>query len=366
MNITFLIGNGFDKALGLKTAYMDFYKWYMGRSTAKLPPCVRKFRSEIKDFVCKDGNINPYWADAERGLANYTERFLTYEVEDFIKCYSDFSRHLMKYLNEQSKKISSGLARRMGEAFIPQLFNFYQEVDPINRDIFEKLRMETKGEAKLNIVTFNYTKSIDKVFKTLSSNPLGSWKSNDGKTHSMITGTLVHAHGYTDRWPIMGVCDPVSIKKQALLRDSIFRSIMVKKESIKRTGERWRSQVIELIRKSKVICIFGMSIGETDSDYWEMIIQWLNEDPNRQLIVFWRGADPKYIPISINEKVQAEDDVVGKLCAHLENRSDKLGKLRNRIHVVIRAGKMFVLPEELKVKGSASDALIEATDLAFV
>ena len=28
LNITFLIGNGFDIGLGLKTRYKDFYKYY--------------------------------------------------------------------------------------------------------------------------------------------------------------------------------------------------------------------------------------------------------------------------------------------------------------------------------------------------
>ena len=29
MNVTFLLGNGLDKAIGLKTGYHDFYKWYI-------------------------------------------------------------------------------------------------------------------------------------------------------------------------------------------------------------------------------------------------------------------------------------------------------------------------------------------------
>ena len=33
MNITFMIGNGFDRNLGLKTTYSDFIKWYK-----KTPP----------------------------------------------------------------------------------------------------------------------------------------------------------------------------------------------------------------------------------------------------------------------------------------------------------------------------------------
>ena len=33
MNITFLIGNGFDINLGLKTRYSDFYPYFIEKST---------------------------------------------------------------------------------------------------------------------------------------------------------------------------------------------------------------------------------------------------------------------------------------------------------------------------------------------
>jgi len=32
MNIIYIIGNGFDINLGLKTRYVDFYKWYVDRN----------------------------------------------------------------------------------------------------------------------------------------------------------------------------------------------------------------------------------------------------------------------------------------------------------------------------------------------
>ena len=29
MQLTFILGNGFDKAIGLETGYRDFYRWYV-------------------------------------------------------------------------------------------------------------------------------------------------------------------------------------------------------------------------------------------------------------------------------------------------------------------------------------------------
>ena len=33
MSITFLLGNGFDRALGLETGYSAFYRWYCKQPT---------------------------------------------------------------------------------------------------------------------------------------------------------------------------------------------------------------------------------------------------------------------------------------------------------------------------------------------
>ena len=55
MNITYIIGNGFDINLGLKTRYVDFYKWYVDRNRESTPDVVKVFRNEIAGFI-KDLN----------------------------------------------------------------------------------------------------------------------------------------------------------------------------------------------------------------------------------------------------------------------------------------------------------------------
>lgn len=47
MNVTFLIGNGFDLGIGLKTAYADFYGIYCMPHQGDSPAVV-KFKSEIQ------------------------------------------------------------------------------------------------------------------------------------------------------------------------------------------------------------------------------------------------------------------------------------------------------------------------------
>lgn len=367
MNVTFLIGNGFDKALGLKTGYMDFYKWYVECSTANVPPCVCKFRREIKDFVCKDVSVNPYWADAEQGLANYTEQFSEDEIEDFLDCYEDFRNCLIEYLNNESTKISDNLAQRMSEKFTPQLFKFFQEVDPDRIDIFKKSRNVATSGDTLNVITFNYTKSIDKIFAALGSKQLGSWQSNDGRTYSMKTGILIHAHGYTDNYPIMGVCNSTTVGNPLFLNSSMFKSLMIKSESIKSSGNLWRREVNSTIKTSNIICIFGMSLGESDSDYWKLIVQWLKDSTDRQLIVFWKRENKEFVRTSIRYKRLEEDNVFNKLREYSEIQPDSFDNLKKQIHIVLHASKMFVLPEELKVKENASDILNEGTqNLALV
>ena len=63
MQITFLVGNGFDISLGLQSSYSSFNKWYCNLDSDKKH--ILDFRKEIKDDI-KNGGRN--WSDFERAL----------------------------------------------------------------------------------------------------------------------------------------------------------------------------------------------------------------------------------------------------------------------------------------------------------
>ena len=67
MNITFLIGNGFDRNLGLETTYSDFVKEY--KKTNGSTETLKEFRAYIKDN-------EELWSTAEVALGEYTGQFL--------------------------------------------------------------------------------------------------------------------------------------------------------------------------------------------------------------------------------------------------------------------------------------------------
>lgn len=58
MNITFLVGNGFDLNLGLRTSYETFYKYYIKKEPHDL----------IAKFIKDDYRL---WADLELGLGEF-------------------------------------------------------------------------------------------------------------------------------------------------------------------------------------------------------------------------------------------------------------------------------------------------------
>ena len=95
MNITFLIGNGFDLNLGLATAYSDFVKYYKETDAEK--NVLIKFRQDISDNEA-------HWSAAEIEMGRYTGTFKTGQGEAFSECHTDFCKHLAAYLKQQQDR----------------------------------------------------------------------------------------------------------------------------------------------------------------------------------------------------------------------------------------------------------------------
>ena len=370
MNITFLLGNGFDRALGLETGYGAFYSWYCERPRDGLKQWVRDFRGEIDKYIHKDSTAEAYWSDAEYGLGQYTEKFTLETVENFIDCFDDFRDNLVEYLKEQQALVTSDLAKTMRTHFAPQLVDFFQEIDPSEKTTVSTYRnQDGYRESTLQFVCFNYTNAVDQVVTALGAEPLGEWRGSDGTMHNLKMGRLVHAHGTLEMWPIIGVCNTKYIKNQELLKSPLFKAVMKKSESITVSGQLWRRYAKETIMNSHIICVFGMSLGETDSDYWEMVAEWLAGDTKRRLIVFWYDTNATNIKLSIREKYTEVNRVKEKLRSYSNWDEARYSGLKNRIHVVIKPKKMFALPDECKAKKNDTSVLpgvtVEGETLVF-
>ena len=98
MGVTFLIGNGFDLNLGMKTRYTDMYDSYI-KSESK-STVIYKFK---KDLQKEEHNHYQNWSDFEMGMAKYAKNFNN--ENELIECVSDFKAFLESYLAQEERRL---------------------------------------------------------------------------------------------------------------------------------------------------------------------------------------------------------------------------------------------------------------------
>ena len=94
MNIVFLIGNGFDMNLGMKTSYAAFYDHYT-KTYGSLSKPVNLLMDNIAQY--KDTNL---WADLEKGLGEFTAKLSS--TEELREAYFHINDALKDYLRDQN------------------------------------------------------------------------------------------------------------------------------------------------------------------------------------------------------------------------------------------------------------------------
>lgn len=95
MNITFLLGNGFDIGLGLKSGYKNFYSYFIENSSD---------HNMIKKEIEADKKENySNWSDLEIALGKFTKNVSKETLNEFIKDKIEMDTLLKQYLKNEEK-----------------------------------------------------------------------------------------------------------------------------------------------------------------------------------------------------------------------------------------------------------------------
>lgn len=207
----FIIGNGFDLNLGLKTSYKHF-----------IDSTNFKDLLLIKNKLCLYLN-NKYelqhWIDIENELKNYSKNIFNLEFRDE---FDQLAMALKKYLRkiDCSKINKSALA--------------YEVVKEINMH-------------DCLFIDFNYTNSTEVVLSDLG---LSDYQINDKvlKVHGSLKKDMI----------IVGVEDKADIKEE--------HNFLRKSANLHFNGD---IDIADILNKAEQIRIFGHSLGETDHTYFE-------------------------------------------------------------------------------------------------
>ena len=260
MNITYIIGNGFDVNLGLKTRYQDFYDYYQNQPSPS---------EEVKQLKANIDRNKENWSDLELALGKYTTNFK--DSNSAIETMEDLCDHLTKYLKQQSLLIPQS-NEKIKEEMLRCLANpneFFLPADKGRIESYYSNRLSPHG--KITILSLNYTPSIERLLDYKDNQPISidsndSWLGYGAEVHRIL-----HPHHTLDDTILVGLNDDSQIVNQTLLGDETFKEYFIKPACNEMLSSGIETQCSDVINNSDLFVIFGSSLGATDKLWWQKI-----------------------------------------------------------------------------------------------
>lgn len=271
MNVTFLIGNGFDLRLGLNTRFSDFYDVYIKLNEHNSHPIIREFCDDLRDD-CETNGKYRNWADFECAFPKYVKR-----VENIQSILDDFSLKFCEYLKELETNIVP-IDGIMANSFRDFILNSYKKIEfaPDLNAISNLFKSNTNDT--YNLINFNYTNTLQ-----LLKDNINSFDTN--KTFPFFDNAELHIHGSISESIIIGI-DNVNQFRQDELRKNYIGEYCVKSQINKAMGNNNEETFREIIDQSDLIYIYGLSLGISDLSRREVIRDWFMKKGNHYLIAF--------------------------------------------------------------------------------
>jgi hypothetical protein len=348
--ITFLIGNGFDLQVGLKTRYIDFYKIYCDIKNND-SDLITKFKKQILQDEAQ-GWKN--WSDFEFGMGQQAKEFTS--SGDFLSCFDDFVVQFNTYLSKECDMIDwNSVDQNIKNEFLQSILAFNTRVKSVPQSTFAKALSVPQGQnTNYAFLQFNYTNAFDKLFEFVKEN-------FNPNTNKRKISCNLHIHGELDKHPVIGVDSVEQIKsssekpfsesiKTVFVKPLFLEAIQARNVSVQIPAKK----AIAIIKSSNIICSFGASIGETDKTWWKEIGNWLQGN-DKYLIIFdvCGDEDDGISPLSFLSRendVNVRKEAIYDRVANLAEWTDDI-KEANREKVVIELDNaMFNLKLPQKAK----------------
>lgn len=282
MNIVYLIGNGFDINIGLKTRYKDFYDYYLSFNPTSDNEQVKKLKSHLKEKLSTD---DKYWSDLEIALGNYTTNFSSLEemelaynnlndkFRDFIIAVDEDKLDLSKFNIEKLKKSLAHPENCFCRAEKESLRKFYANWKNSDCDV--------------KLISFNYTSTVEQLLNYHASQVrLDIWPLNTNCKVNL--SQIIHIHGNSNI-PLIGLNDKSQIANPELREMVEVQEYLIKPLLNNMQGHRIESDSLQAIKSADVICVYGLSLGRTDADWWNAIAQTLLSKESR--LIFYAYDD---------------------------------------------------------------------------
>lgn len=348
MNVTILIGNGFDRNLGLDTKYSDFVEKYKQMDTRD--ETLKNFRQDIKDN-------EDLWSSAELALGKYTSRFNKGEGEEFYRCQEDFCDNLARYLRKQENRVDFDFYKERVEQAFSKLNSIISSFPTQERGIIQQTyRNHNTENIKFNFICFNYTNTLRKCLQIVKASPSAiQGHSVGGGKYSHSIGTVHYVHGTLDGQMVFGVDDETQIDKVEIFDceyGDLYQSMLIKRKANAQYRENSDDKALKILMESHIIYIYGMSIGDTDKIWWSRVCNWLSGNNERHLIVQKNTLPPEGL-LGVRREIEIRNHKK-KITRFGDLDETRMQDLERRIHVT----DMNIFDE---IKNIAEELIEEST-----
>jgi len=270
MNLTYLIGNGFDIGLGLKTDYRSFLDWYL-RQPNELPEV-----GWLKEQILKDTEL---WSDAE--LAFGALKFSAFggkSFETYEQCLESFVGALSRYLIAENGRLQIPAEKRDEVAtwFLRGVLQLWKYMTPECEASYRNAILQSPL-LTLTFVTFNYTDSLERLLGMEANAPKEfSVEIEKDKTIRVVVNGVLHAHGSLESDFVFGVDEDKQIADPTVRAYCVRNGGVIKARLEQKTGLQNRKRAIETINNSSMIVTYGLSFGGTDRSWWNTLYSCFN------------------------------------------------------------------------------------------
>ncbi|MDE7070744.1 MAG: bacteriophage abortive infection AbiH family protein [Clostridia bacterium] len=324
MRTVFLLGNGFDINLGLKTRFRDFYDYYLGIESKK--DIIIQFKKDLRENL-------ENWSDLEIELGKYSKNFNKKNEQEFIELLYDIQDNLADYLDKQDLDFTISDADK--RKTFADLINYERYLTERERRNFSNYL--TKTDNHINIITYNYTKTFEKLYDWEGSSKLIGNKAIAGYSYKVSMDSVEHIHGTTSNNMLLGVNDSSQILSEDLKGSLKTLRSFVKTEMNLNAGTLRDEHCVSIIGKADIICIYGMSFGETDKYWWHIIGDRLIKS-NAILVIF--NVDEVIPSRRSYAQIDNKDVIIEKFLSHLDIEETVKLNISKRIFVCLNS-RMF-------------------------
>lgn len=271
MNFTFLIGNGFDLNLRLKTDYQSFLHFYLAEG----------HDGSLTEEIKKDFDK---WSDLEKQLGIYAGSVVDEDEQQFLEEKEEMDASLVRYLTKENS-CELIIGEDGAQEFKNKVVGFYQYLSNSEKAHYNSCVSKINEAINYCFISFNYTDILDRIVSEARKIKVFSTHSGGGTNRQDYINIPVHIHGTLNSEMILGINDSSQIINNNKMNSGIV-DYLVKPQVNNALGNQRNEQVKSIIDGSRYICVFGMSLGITDKIWWEYISEWLRKSTDNRLILF--------------------------------------------------------------------------------